>query len=158
MMGNSALITVLNLDVQTKIGAELQRRVLTSENHESMENSLDYSDWISRVKRMYTIMTDSLGKSLPIRFLEKIDFATWLDPVAMKGAKKLKDWTGIVTGLEAGLTYTPLPSPPPVPAAGDPLSAANGDGKTAQTVPAEDPDSFKQITLETLPPNTSRSE
>lgn len=152
-MGNSSLITVLNCDVQTKIGAVLRRGILTSEGHESMENEIDYSNWITRVKGMYTVMKDSLGKSFPIKFLESIDFSKWMEPVAMKGVEELKDWGAIVTSLGAGLTYTP----PPVPAGGDSKPVSGGDSHTAQAVPDEGQDQSKQATLESQPPEGDKT-
>lgn len=145
-MGNSALITVLNSDVQTKMGTAIRRRI----SSESMEQGVDYSSWITRVKGLYTIMKDSLGKSFPIKSLKMIDFSKWMEPVAMKGVEKSDDWKTIVDGLKADLTYNPpAPLPTEVPTGEDNKPISEGGSKTTLIDSNEDLDLPEHPSLET---------
>lgn len=114
IMGNSALITVLNSDVQLKIGAALQKMEADPRDGIPQE-TIDYNVWLPRVKDVYAFMKESLGKGLPIKFLEKIDFSKWLEPLATKGVNSEEGseyWKTVIENLNAGVTYTP-PEPQP---------------------------------------------
>lgn len=148
-MGNSALITALNCDVQTKIGAALQRGIFAAKDPAPMEQTIDYNDWITRVKDMYATMTDALGKPLPIKFLEKIDFFQWLEPLNTKGVENSEDWASIVESLGTRITYTP---PPPADEDKDKLPAV-GEGSTEQADSGKKPDQPPaQVVLEGMLP------
>lgn len=154
-MRNSSLITVLNCDVHAKISAALQRKILTSQNHNSMESSIDYNNWITRVRDMYAAMKDALitdasmkgatGKGAPqnqppINFLKNIDFFSWMDSVATKGVEALDGWAKIVGGLNQSITYTPPP-------ADKDKSQTNDSPKELQVVSDKESDSSTQLAL-----------
>lgn len=153
-MGNSSLITVLNCDVQAKIGAALRRRLLTSEGHGSMERQVNYNDWITRVRDMYAAMKDSLGTSPPIRFLKEIDFFTWLEPVATKGVENSKDWAAIIGSLDAGIIYTPPVSPQVQEGRGTPPSPIRP--RPRRTVPKKAQNKLNEASLEGSVPTSSK--
>ena len=141
IMRNSALITVLNSDVQMKIGSALQDMELAPESNAAEKESQDsgkphpdYTDWLALIKTMCVSMTESVGepvtesesKPLPIAFLGKLDFYKWLEPLSTKGINEQdgsEDWIKIIENLNADVTYN-LPPPaaqqqeeaPPLPA------------------------------------------
>lgn len=156
VMGNSALLTVLNCDIQTKMGAAL-RRIVSQENTEELP--VDYNNWITNVKNMYAAMTESLGSSLPIEPVKNIDFFKWLEPLATKGVEISAHWEKIVKSLGCEITCTILPQEPK-PENDPPTPPVEEEEETA-----EDPNAKKEgedhpgpTSLEELDPENGKPE
>lgn len=109
-MGNSALTTVLNSDVQMKINAVIQRECCMPDAESPEGDSLEFGKWIARIRALYGMMTEPFQASQPIEFLKHINFSGWLIRVAEDGthqSEDSEDWKKIVKSLGDHLFYKP---------------------------------------------------
>lgn len=155
-MGNSALLTVLNCDIQVKMGAAL-RRMVSQEDNGKLPS--DYNDWITRVNNMYIAMKGSLGSSFPIESVKKIDFFKWLEPLATKGVEISAHWAEIVKRLGCGITYTVPPQEPGTEDAQPmPLAEEAEESTEDPTAPKAGENQPKPANLEESVPGSGKSE
>ena len=110
-MGNSALTTILNCDVQMRMGRALLKEIRNFDSRKAQKNggtgadsgagnsdqklseagsggttasggeSISYAEWFLCVQNLYSIMSNSLGAAPPIEFLKYISFQRWMEPL-----------------------------------------------------------------------------
>ncbi len=136
-MGNSALTTVLNCDVQMKMGAALLEIIRASEpaaEPDGDSTNISYEEWINSITDLYTKMAKSLGELQPIAFLKKIDFSGWLKPLkamSVEASENPEQWKDIISNLSAGVTYKlPPKDEPETESAPEDGSEHQGEDKT----------------------------
>lgn len=110
-MGNSALTTILNCDVQIRMDRALLKEIRDFRAKEIKKNggsdadsgsgnpdadssgadsggtpapseeSISYNDWLLCVQSLYNTMSSSLGETPPIKFLKNLTFKNWMEPL-----------------------------------------------------------------------------
>lgn len=146
-MRNSALLTVLNWDVQEKVGQNL----LHSAKPEGMEKDgnllslkVSYDEWPGRVKAFYDRLSNPFHRKPDttsfIVALDKIEFGGWFELPTLSDSEPIKEEEVLYIGewYSALHKLNPYIECPEVKAPGNPADSQAGDQGTPQK-PQSDP-------------------
>ena len=138
-MRNSALLSVLNWDVQDKVGQTLLRFAKPEKDDSQPSLKISYDEWPGRVKAFYAALSNSLHSQTDtasfIAALDKIEFGSWFELATLPDNESMKqeEVSYIIEWYDALRGMNPYIECPEVEAPEKPAGGQAGD----QGVPPE---------------------